>query len=96
MAKTSAGVTVDLTLTDTDGGAVIWQHTLTSEISRVVNLYTSSAMVYGTGGGFSFNLIPPPADSQVDPHSLFSWHFEALRRAMNEAKPELAAALAGR
>jgi hypothetical protein len=55
----------------------------------------SSAMIYGRGGAFSFNLLPPPSDAKVDRHSLFSWHFEALRRGMLEARPDLAAALAG-
>jgi len=52
-------------------------------------------MIYGRGGAFSFNLLPPPSDAKVDRHSLFSWHFEALRRAMLEARSDLAAALAG-
>ena len=60
---------------------------------RYVMLYTSSAMVYGRGGAFSFNLIPPPSDSKVDRRSLFSWHFEVLRRAMLDSKDEIAEAL---
>jgi hypothetical protein len=93
MEKTSAGIVVDLTLTDTATDTVIWNDTIESEVSRLITLYNSSAMVYGRSGAFSFNLIPPPSDSQVDQKSLFSWHFEALRRAMQDAKPKLAAAL---
>jgi hypothetical protein len=51
-------------------------------------------MIYGRGGAFSFNVMPPPADSQVDRFSLFSWHFEALRRGMLDARGDLAATLA--
>jgi len=32
----------------------------------------------------------------VDRRSLFGWHFEALRRAFANVKPELAQALAGK
>jgi hypothetical protein len=56
----------------------------------------SSAMIYGRGGAFSFNLLPPPSDAKVDRHSLFSWHFEALRRGMVDARSDLAGALASR
>lgn len=93
MGKTAAGVTLDLALTDTKSGQVLWRRSLQSEISKFFTLYTSSSMVYGRGGAFSFNLIPPPADSRVDHRSLFSWHFEALRRAMQESKADLALAL---
>jgi len=94
MAKTSAAVHVDLTLTDQTMSRVVWTRTLESRISRLFTLYTSSAMVYGRSGAFSFNLEPPPSDSQVDRRSLFGWHFEALRRAMLDARQDLAAALA--
>jgi hypothetical protein len=69
---------------------------LSSEVHRYFTLCTSSAMVYGHGSAFSFNLVPPPSDSKVDRRSLFSWHFEALRRAMLESKAELAQALRDR
>jgi hypothetical protein len=94
--KTTASTTVDLTLTDTNTGEIVWRDSIESEISRVVTLYTGSAMVYGPGGGWSFSVVPPPSDSRVDRRSLFSWHFESLRRAMMKAKPSLAEALAGR
>ena len=94
MQRTTASVTVDLELTDTTSGAVLWRDTLTSELSRMATMY-NDAMVYGSGGAFSFNLLPLPSDvTTVDRHSLFSWHFEALRRAMAEAKPDLERALA--
>lgn len=95
MKKTSASITVDMTLTDTATNTVVWHDTIKSEVSRIVTLYNSSAMVYGRSGAFSFNLIPPPSDSQVDHRSLFSWHFEALRRAMQDSKPKLAESLRG-
>jgi hypothetical protein len=94
MQKTSASVTVDLTLTDTHSGQAVWTRLLESDVSRYATMY-SSAMVYGRGGAFSFNLLPPPSDAKVDRHSLFSWHFEALRRGMLEARTDLAAKLAG-
>lgn len=93
MQKTSASVTVEMTLTDAHTGQVVWNRALESDISRLATMY-ASVMVYGRGGAFSFNLLPPPADSEVDPHSLFSWHFEALRRGMVEARGDLASTLA--
>jgi hypothetical protein len=59
-------------------------------------LYTSSAMVYGRKGAFSFDLEPPPSDAHVDRRSLFSWHFGALRRAMLDARQDLAVMLSER
>ncbi len=91
--KTSAAVTVDLRFTDQRNGHEVWRGTLDGDVSRLITLYTSSAMVYGRGGAFSFELEPPPSDSRVNDRSLFSWHFEALRRAMLKARPEIAAAL---
>ena len=96
MAKITGTIDVDLTLTDTQSNQVVWQKNLTSKVTRLITLYTSSAMVYGQAGAFSMNVEPPPADAKVDHRSLFGWHFEALRRAVAEAKPELAQALAGK
>lgn len=93
MQKTTAGVTIDLRLEGRDTGEAVWTRSLESEVSRYATMY-SSALVYGRGGAFSFNLLPPPSDAKVDRNSLFSWHFEALRRAMLDARPELASALA--
>jgi hypothetical protein len=93
MQKTSASVTVDLQLADARSGEVVWTRSLESDVSRLATMY-SSAIVYGRGGAFSFNLLPPPSDAQVDRSSLFSWHFEALRRGMLEARTDLAAKLA--
>jgi hypothetical protein len=86
MQKTTASVTADLTLTDVRSARMVWTHSLHSEVSRYATMY-SSAMIYGRGGAFSFNLLPPPSDAKVDRHS--------LRRGMLEARPDLAAALAG-
>ncbi len=94
MSKTTAEIALDLSLTDNETSEVIWEQHLESEIHRYITLYTSSAMVYGRGGAFSFNLVPPPGDSKVDRRSLFSWHFEALRRGMLHSKGDLANALA--
>ena len=94
MQKTTADVAVDLTLTDTRTGAVVWRDTLTSEVSRIATAYSPN-IVYGSAGIWSFNLLPLQSDvTTVDRHSLFSWHFESLRRAMQAAKPSLAQALA--
>jgi hypothetical protein len=94
MQKTTASITVDLELTDTTSGAVIWRDTIACELSRTATMYANQ-MVYGSGGSFSFNLLPLQSDvTTVDRDSLFSWHFEALRRAMETAKPDLARALA--
>jgi hypothetical protein len=82
MGKTTASVELDLELYDSRSGEVVWQSRLEHEIHRYFMLYTSSAMIYGRHGAFSFNLVPPPSDALVDRRSLFSWHFEALRRAM--------------
>lgn len=93
MAKTTAGIEVDLSLVDAATGERVWERRLDGELSRLITLYTSSAMVYGRAGAFSFNLEPPPADSGVNRRSLFGWHFAALRKAMLEARPDLAGAL---
>ena len=92
--RTTADVVVDVKLSDPRKGAVVWQGTLDGEVSGMMTLYTSSAMVYGRAGAFSFNLEPPPSESRVNLRSLFSWNFEALRRAMAKARPEIAAAVA--
>jgi hypothetical protein len=92
VAKTSADVQVDLRLVDRPAGKEVWRGTVRGDLSRYFTLYTSG-MVYGRAGGYSFTVVPPPSDAQVNPHSLFSWHFEALRRAMLAARPEIAAAL---
>jgi hypothetical protein len=96
MSKTTAEVEVDLSLVDQSTGQEIWKRTLSSDLSRYFMLYTSSAMIYGRSGAFSFNLEPPPSDAHVDRRSLFSWHFGALRRAMLDARQDLAATLAAR
>lgn len=93
MSKTSASAALDLTLTDQQSRRVVWKHGLQSEISRLTTLYTSSAILYGRAGPFAFQVVPPPADAGVDRRSLFGWHFGALRRAMLEARADLAAAL---
>lgn len=96
MAKTTGAVEVDLSLVDQQSGEEIWKRTLESDVSRYFMLYTSSAMVYGRSGAFSFNLEPPPSDAGVDKRSLFGWHFAALRKAMLDARRDLAATLAAR
>lgn len=93
MSKVSAEISVDVRIVDRETGKTVWTHTLHGDASRWITLYTSSAMVYGRGGAFSFNLEPPPSDARVNNRSLFSWQFESLRRAMLEARPGLAAAL---
>jgi hypothetical protein len=93
MQKTTVKIEFDLELTRVATGEVVWKKTLESEVSRMATLYTN-AMIYGRGGAFSFNLIPPPSDAQVDRTSLFSWHFEALRRGMLDARQDLARAVA--
>lgn len=91
--KTSAAVNVDLRLTDRRNGKEVWRGTLDGDASRLITLYTSSTLVYwGTRAcGVEVELVP--SDARVNSRSLFSWHFEALRRAMAKARPEIAAAL---
>jgi hypothetical protein len=96
MSKTTSAVEVDLSLVDQKSGQEIWNHRVTSDVSRYFMLYTASAMVYGRSGAFSFNLEPPPSDAGVDRRSLFGWHFAALRRAMSAARQDLAATLSAR
>ncbi len=72
MEKVTGGITVELVLTDTKDGSVVWSQKIESEISSYIILYTSSAMVYGRLGAFSLNLEPPPSDSRVDLRALFS------------------------
>ncbi len=96
MTKWTGGVSLDIELKDQETDQVVWEKHLESDVSRYTTLYTGSAMVYGRGGAFSLNMSPPPSNSKVDRRSLFSWHFEALRRGMVEARHELADALASR
>ena len=96
MQKTTADVSIDLSLEDRHSGEVIWHDTISSEVSRIATLY-NQAIIYGSGGAFSFNLLPQQSDvTTVDRDSLFQWHFESLRRSMEAAKPSLAHALAER
>ncbi|KAA3636223.1 MAG: hypothetical protein DWP92_09910 [Armatimonadetes bacterium] len=89
VGRQSAEVELRLALTDTHSNEVIWHDTVQANVSRMYMLYTSSAMIYGRKGAFSFNLIPPPGESRVDKRSLYSWHFEALRRGMVSARQSL-------
>jgi hypothetical protein len=95
VVKSEAAVVLDLTLTETRTQRVVWEETIESDLSRIDMLYTSQGLIYG-GGVFSYSMIPPPADAQVDRDSIFAWHFEALRRGMEKARPSLAAVLAAR
>jgi hypothetical protein len=95
ISKTTVELQLEIELTDLVRNRLVWKRILSSEVHRYYSLYTSSAMVYGRGGAFSFNLMPPPSDSRVDRRSLFSWHFEAFRRAMRDTHQELALALEG-
>ena len=96
MLKATGGVNLDMELEDQETGQVVWQKHVESSLSRYMMLYTSSAMIYGRGGAFSLNVSPPPSESKVDRRSLFSWHFEALRRGVLGARAELADALESR
>lgn len=93
MQKTTGSIDVELTLTDQETGKVIWQKHVEESLHRYVMLYTGSSMVYGSGAAWSLNVLPPPSDSRVDRRSLFSWHFETLRRAMLKVKKEIAQVL---
>lgn len=90
--KSEAGVVLELTLMDARDKKVIWQQTIAPEVSRIDMLYTAQGIIYG-GGVFSYSMILPPSDSQVDHNSIFAWHFEALRRGMDQARPGLSEAL---
>jgi hypothetical protein len=90
--RTTAEVVLDVRVREVAMDATVWEQSLRGDVSRFATLYTPG-MTYGRAGPFAFNLLPVPKDAKVDRASLFSWHFEALRRAMEEARPELAAAL---
>jgi hypothetical protein len=93
LAKATGAVTMDLTLTDQTTDTIVWTRTLEGSVSRIVTLYNSQAVLYGTTM-YSYQMVLPPSDVRTDRRSLFAWHFEALRRAMDEARPDLLAALA--
>jgi hypothetical protein len=93
--KMTARVKLQLRLQDTASGASIWNETIEGQASEIYNDAYSSPILYGPSV-FSFVTTIPPADWPVDDRSIFAFHFEALRRAMVEAKPALAAALTGR
>jgi hypothetical protein len=90
--KVSGAVDVSLSLRDTASDAILWQRELHGAVSRLTTFYTSSGVSYGASGS-SYQMVLPPADARVDRHSLFAWHFEAVRRAMAEAAPDLVAAV---
>lgn len=91
--KVSATVTLGLSLIDVASGAVLWTHSLTGEASGVVMSYHRS-LAYGPNGAMSLNIPMIGDEHGVNPHSLFSWHFAALRQAMTAAKSDLAQSLA--
>ena len=93
--KATARVKVQLRLKDTASGESIWSRTIEGQASELYNDAYSSPILYGPSV-FSFVTPIPPADWPVDDRSIFAFHFEALRRAMGDAKPDLAAALGGR
>src|SRR5262245_10097665 len=96
MQKMSADVTVDLSLTESTSGTVVWTQTLESHVAKYASMY-NPGITYGRHGAFGFSMLQTPRDSKVDRSSLFQWHVEALRRAMESARPDLAATLsAGR
>jgi hypothetical protein len=90
--QTWASVTLDLTLTDTVTGQQIWQKALKREYAKWYSLYTAGpTLVYG--GVSSFDIPRVPSGAEVDRDSLFSWHFEILRQAMQGVPQEIATAL---
>ena len=95
IGQTWASITLDLVLTDTATRQQVWRKTLTREYSKWFLLYTSGpSLVYG--GETSFGLeqvVSPHANAQVDRNSLFSWHFELLRQAMQGVPQEIARAI---
>lgn len=97
MAKSSGAIALELTLTDRRSQATVWHETLEIELSRLDNMYSAEGetLIYG-GGVMSYNMVLPPAEAETDRSSIFAWHFEALRRGMEQARPRLAAALSAR
>ena len=92
VGQTWASVTIDLTLTDTATGATVWQKHLSHDYAKWMSTYTSGyTLVYGGATSFDIPLLPTTA--QVDRNSLFSWHFEVLRQAMQGVPAEIAAAM---
>ncbi|HVN84206.1 MAG TPA: hypothetical protein VMW17_05090 [Candidatus Binatia bacterium] len=93
--KTTARVKLRLNLRDAASGVSVWSQTIEGQASALYNDAYSSPILYGPSI-FSFETPIPPADWPVDNRSIFAFHFEALRRAMAQAKPDLAAALTDR
>lgn len=90
-----ARVDLDLALTDTRTGEKIWERRLTHEYAKWVTLYTASpSLVYG--GVTTFDITQLPSSARVDRESLFSWHFEVLRQAMEGVPKEIVTVLDGR
>jgi hypothetical protein len=87
-----ARVDLDLVLTDTSNGGRVWERRLTHEYAKWLTLYTSApSLVYGGETTFGFTQLASSA--RVDRESLFSWHFETLRQAMQDVPREIASAL---
>ncbi|MGH7785521.1 MAG: hypothetical protein ACRERC_01570 [Candidatus Binatia bacterium] len=92
IGQTWASVTLDLVVTDTVTQERVWQRRLQREYSKWFTFWNSGpTLVYGGVASFDIKQVPYPAG--VDRNSLFSWHFEILRQAMQGVPQEIAAAL---
>lgn len=92
--KATARLAADLELRDVADGSVVWRHALRGEATRLFTVYTP-AIVFGQTQ-LNFSVPAPKSSWPVDRRSMFAFHAESLRRAMAEAVPELARALAAR
>lgn len=88
------GGTVDfeLTLKEVASGRELWRSELHGEVGKYFFLYNASAMIYGRKGAFSFQVLEGDERFGVDPYSMFTWEFAALREAMIVARAEIVGA----
>jgi hypothetical protein len=89
IGKKGGVLEMELVLRDAESGRVIWSERVRGEEKRRFSLYTSSAMIYGRKGAFSFQVMQGDERLGVDPYSMFAWDFAALRNAMLSARSRI-------
>ncbi len=87
----TSSTVLDLTLEDPKG-RVVWQGRASGSASKLVTLYTSSAIVYGGSGAFSLNVYPC-WDDTVNCRSPFAWNFLSLKEGMEAVRGDLIRAI---
>lgn len=91
--RVSGAVELELVLEDTRGRE-LWRQSFRGEESELRSVYEGDTLTMGSGlAAYGFHIRKGREESAADPSSMFWWHSMALRAAMGEVKPALAAVL---